>query len=78
MDPRTEDRVRDHPVCPLCFGPKAVGLAKQLLGDDFYRLARLSKSSLEGFLGKDDERLEELLAAAEKIPGASSIRPINP
>ena len=22
----TEDRVRSHPVCPLCYGPKGVGL----------------------------------------------------
>lgn len=51
------------------FPPEAVRAAHEILGDDFYAAAGLTKAGLGRALTEEDERLELVLAMAERRPG---------
>lgn len=55
----TEDRVRSHPVCPLCYGVKGVGL---LVCWRCYRLHQLRNGNprAEAMIRAFGERLAEV------------------
>lgn len=53
--------------------PEALEQAQEVLGDDFYKLVKLSKRQVTDYL-KDDERLELVMALATKQAGSPQLR----
>lgn len=55
----------------------ALEAAHEALGEDFYRLVKLTKSSVTRFLGDDDPRLGQVLDLARREQGASHLRHVR-
>lgn len=57
--------------------PEALRAAHDVLGDRFYEVAGLSKTSLERALGKEDERLATVTGMASRVTGTTMIQKVK-
>jgi hypothetical protein len=47
------------------------------MGDEFYALVKMTKGRVKEYLGADKEKMQELLALAEKEAGSPSIQKLD-
>lgn len=58
------------------YTPEALRRAHEVMGDEFYALITMTKSAVENYLGGDKERIDQLLAMADKVAGNPTPKPI--
>lgn len=55
------------------WSPEALRAAHEVLGEDFYELVKLTKTSIENY-GGDPGKVNAVLAMAERLPGATYLK----